>query len=260
MIRFAFLILIMFSIIMGSCSGRKNKLDNKNLIPEKELVSLLTDIHIADGLLSLPKINSWYSSLDSIASYYQVIEKHGYTKEMMDRTMKYYFFKNPKRLNKIYDQVLGILSKMESRIEKESIIEQARISNLWRGKGFYSIPSISGNDSTMFDISLYRPGYYTLSFSATLFPDDQSINPRPIAYSTSADSIETGKRQYIKSIKYIKDGRPHTYNLFITVSGNIIRRLRGILYDFDNRPYGIEKHINIENLSLTYSTYSSLAV
>ena len=55
--------------------------------------------------------------------------------------MKYYFIKNPKKLNKIYDQVLGIISEMESRIEKEALIEQTRKSNLWTGKEFYAEPS-----------------------------------------------------------------------------------------------------------------------
>jgi hypothetical protein len=238
----------------GSCSGRKQKLDNKNLIPEKDLVSLLTDIHIADGLLSLPKINFLASSLDSISSYYQVIEKHGYTKEILDKTMNYYFLNNPKRLNKIYDQVLGILSEMESRVEKEYIIETTRISNIWTGKDFYSIPSLSGNDSTLFDITLSKSGTYTLSFSATLFPDDQSINPRATVYSCSPDSIDTGKRQYVKSINYLKDGRPHKYKLTLIIPKNTIRHFRGWLYDFDNLPAGREKHIKIENISLALTS------
>lgn len=254
MIRFAFLILIAISLMAGSCSGRKPKLDKKNLIPEKELVSLLTDIHLTDGLLVLPKIYSWGSSLDSISSYIQVIEKHGYTKENLDKTMKYYFINNPKKLNKIYDQVLGKLSEMESRVQKEFIIEQAHISNLWKGKDFYSIPSLSGNDSTFFNITLNISGSYTLSFSATLFPDDQSINPGPTLYSNSPDSIDTGRRQYIKSIDYIKDGRPHTYKMTFTVPENQIRHLRGWFYDFDNPTSGLEKHVKIENILLTCSS------
>ena len=74
MTRFTFLILIIISIMMGSCSGRKNKLDKKNLIPEKDLVSILTDIYITDGLLTVPNIILRASSLDSITTYYQVIE------------------------------------------------------------------------------------------------------------------------------------------------------------------------------------------
>jgi hypothetical protein len=252
MIRFAFLILILFSLLAGSCSDRKNKPDKRNLIPEKELVPILVDIHIANGLFTLQKINFWYSSLDSITSYYQIIEKHGYTKEIMDKTMKYYFLNNPRRLNKIYDQALVILSEMESRVEKESIIEQGRISKLWPGRDFYSFPNTTGNDSTLFDITLIRTGIYTLSFSATLYPDDQSVNPRVIAYLSHPDSIETGRRRYIKTIVYIKDGQPHTYILTVPVPEKTILHLRGWLYNFDNLPYGLEKHAKIENISFTY--------
>jgi hypothetical protein len=252
--RTGFLILITIFVLTVSCSSRKPKLDRKNLIPEKELISLLTDIHIADGLLILPKINSWASSLDSITSYYQVIEKHGYTKEIMDKTMKYYFLKDPKKLNKIYDQVLGILSEMQSRAEKESVTDVIRLSNIWPGREFYSFPSVSGNDSARFDLTINRLGFYTLSFSATIFPDDQSVNPRTTVYLTSPDSIDTGKRQYIKPIYFLKDGRSHTYTLIIPSPEKKIHHLRGWLYDFDNRPDGIEKHVKIESISLTYSS------
>jgi len=251
--RFAFLFLIISSLIAGSCYNRKSQADKKNLIPEKDLISLLTDIYIADGLLALPNINAWSSNLDSITSYIQIIEKHGYTKDIMDKTMNYYFVNDPKTLNKIYDQVLGILSEMESRVEKQTALEQARISNLWRGKDFYSFPSSSGNDSTIFNTTLYRPGIYKLSFSATLFPDDQTINPRPVAYTCSADSLETGKRRFINSIEYLKDGHPHTYSLSFRVLTDI-SYLRGWLIYYEDQPDDLVKDIQIENISLTYSS------
>jgi len=254
MTRFTFLILIIISIMMGSCSGRKNKLDKKNLIPEKDLVSILTDIYITDGLLNVPKIILRASSLDSITIYYQVIESHGFTKEAMDRTMKYYFIENPKRLNKIYDKVLGILSEMESRVDKEVALEQEHNMNQWPGKDFYSFPDRSGNDSTMFNMIIHRPGLYTLTFTATLFPDDQAVNPRLTIYLSSPDSIETGKRKYIKTVDYLKDGRPHTYIVNIPVPDKTFLHLRGWLYDFDNSSYNIEKHIKIENISLTITS------
>lgn len=251
MTRFAFLILISISLMTGSCSSRKTKLDKNKLIPEKELVSLLTDIHLTNGLLNLPSINVWASHLDSISIYYQVIEKHGYTKEMMDKTMKFYFLKRPKRLNKIYDQVLGRLSEMESRVDIEAKIQQERASNLWRGKDFYSIPSTSGNDSTSFDVTLYKNGYYTLSFTVILFPDDESLNPGAFVTTSSSDSTDTGNKQNIRSIYYIKDGCPHTYNLTIPVFETSFRHLKGSFYDFDNNPYNFDKHIFIENISIT---------
>lgn len=251
--KFAFYLLIIFSLVTGSCSSRTPKLDNNNLIPEKELISLLIDIHITDGLLGIPQIKTDYSALDSITTYYHVIEKHGYTKEIMDKTMKYYFIKNPKKLNEIYDLVLGKLSEMESLIEKESNIEQARLSNLWRGKDFYAAPSFSNIDSTAINITIANHGVYRLAFTATVFPDDQAVNPRFTVYSVSADSLETGKRSYMKTMPYIKDGAPHTYYLTLKVPENTIIHFGGSLFDSENRKEGVENHYKIEDISLSYS-------
>jgi hypothetical protein len=251
-LRISFLIIVIASLLISSCSSRKNRLDKKDLIPEKELINLLVDIHIADGLLILPHIDAWSSKLDSITSYYQIIEKHGFTKENLDKTMKYYFIKEPNTLNKIYDQVLGILSEMESRYQKEFTIEQERISNLWPGKDFYSIPSVSGKDSTMFDISASMTGAYILSFSATVFPDDQSINPRAAAYTCSPDSIESARRQYFESIEFIKDGMPHDYSMKIMVPSRVPSHIRGWLYYFVNQSPAVEKNIYIWNISVNY--------
>ncbi len=254
MIRFAFLILIFISLLNGSCSGRKNRLDKKNLIPENELVSILTDIHIADGLQILPKVGYSHSSHDSINYYDLVVEKHGYSKEEMDRTMKYYFIENSKKLTKIYDQVLGILSEDESRIDSDFINIRSHFKNLWSGKEFYSFPSLSGNDSTMFDIIANRPGVYSLTFTVSVFPDDQSFKPRPTLFSCNPDSLETGKRRYVKTVDYIKDGRPHTYILSIRVPERTTYHLRGWLYDFDNLSFSLKKHAIIENISLAFSS------
>jgi hypothetical protein len=254
MTRFAFLILIIISLMNGSCSGKKNKMDKKNLIPENELLSILTDIQIADGLLFLPKISSRYYYIDSLNNYRLIIEKHGYSKEDMDRTMKYYFIENSKKLSKIYDQVLGILSETESRVEKEFIIEKSHSENLWPGKDFYSFPDLSGNDSTMFDINISKTGVYSLTFTLSLFPDDQSSKPGLTLYTCNPDSIETGKRRYIKTLHYLKDGRPHTYILTIPVQVMKTYHLRGWLYDFDNPSLRLEKHVKIENISLSFSS------
>ena len=78
MTRFIILILIAFLLFAGSCTSREAKLDKKGLIPEKELISILTDVYIADGLLTLPKYRSMFSSLDSMTAYYPVIENIAY--------------------------------------------------------------------------------------------------------------------------------------------------------------------------------------
>lgn len=250
MIRLTLLILILFSLITVSCSSRKNKPDHRNLIPENELVSILTEIHLAGGLLTIPKIHTLFSSLDSISSHILIIEKYGYTKETMDKTIKYYFIKKPKELIKIYDQVLGFLSEMESINERKKI----HAAILWTGREFYSFPDPTADDSTRFDFILSTTGIYTFTFSTILFPDDQSLNPRITVYSCNPDSVETGKRKYIETINYIKDGQPHTYTLILNVPVSTTLHFRGWLFDFDNNPDKWEKHVIIKNISVSYTS------
>jgi hypothetical protein len=252
-IRYMFFILIIFTLISGSCSSRKKKLDRSGLVPEKELVPILAELYITDGLLVLPKVHTWFPSLDSASSYIHIIEKHGYTKESMDKTMKFYFIKKPKKLIQIYDQVLGILSEMEARVDKEANLFQAHLDNLWTGKDVFILPDPKGNNSFDFNIPLVNRGMYVLTFTATLFPDDQSLNPRFTAFTCHRDSIDTGKRQYFESVDYIKDGKPHTYSLVFKVPGLANRHLRGRLFDFDNNPEISQEHGIFENISINYS-------
>jgi hypothetical protein len=253
MIRFAFLIIITLSVIISSCESRRSKINHKNLIPEKELVSILTDIYLADGLIGMPRIVMKYSPLDSISTYNNIIEKHGYTKEIMDKSMKYYFIKDPKRLIKIYDKVLGILSEMESRVLKDIQKSKPESNNLWPGHESYSFPDPSGKDSVFFDLLLTKSGSYTLTANVTLFPDDQSLNPALTAFTCHPDSIETGKRNYIKPIFYIKDGQEHKYSVTFSVPFKTTLHLSGCLYDFTNNPADWEKHLVIRNIDVTYS-------
>ena len=253
MIRSTLAALFLLSLVISSCESRKSRLDHKNLIPEDELLSIITDSYLTDGLLSMPKIYLKYSPFDSISIYNHVLAQHGYSRQTMDKTMKYYFVRKPKRLIRIYDKALGILSEMESRAHKEIERSKQHIGSIWTGLDSYSFPDPTGSDSTVFDITLKKPGIYTLTATVTLFPDDQSLNPGLTAYSCHADSIETGKRNFIKPVYYIKDGKPHKYSVIFSVPPKTTLHIRGCLYDYDNHPDDWEKHLGIQNISVIYS-------
>jgi hypothetical protein len=252
MTRHTFFILIIFSLIVFSCSGNKEKTERSKLIPEKDLVPILIDVYTANGLLSLADVRSRYVSFDSITTYITVIEKHGYTKQEMDNTMKYYFYEKPQILIAIYDQVLGVLSKEESLVDKEYLAENAHKENLWTGKESYFFPGISGPDSGQFDIQLKNPGTYTLSYTSTFYIDDQSGNPQFSAYTCNADSIETGKKNFIESFHYLKDSQSHANTVIFKITGNTVLHLKGFLYDFNNNPFICERHAAFQNILLTY--------
>jgi hypothetical protein len=252
MTRFIISFLLILSLFAGSCSSRKNKVNRKNMIPEKEFVTILTELYLSDGLLLIPKVTQMYTVTDTLAAHLDVLKMHGYTKENMDNTLMYYYFKNPKKLIKIYDQVLGVLSEMQSRYEKEVNQMQAHTENLWKGEIIYLLPDFSGNDSANLVLKANIQGSYYLTFTATLAPVDQSYKTRPALYTCHPDSINTGKRHYIKTLEYIKDGQPHEYELEIKIVEKSDYYIRGWFYDSESCPDPSGGNLRIEKISLTF--------
>ncbi len=252
MTRFTAISLLILALIADSCSTRKNRVEHSNMIPEKELAGLITELYLTDGLLSIPKTSQLYSLSDTLKAHRDVFKLHGYTKEMMDITLKYYYVKKPKELIKIYDQVLGILSEMQSRYETEVTQLQSRMANIWKGENSYLLPDGSGVDSANFVLQANSQGIYHLTYNVTLSPADQSYDPRPSVYLCHPDSIETGKRYYIKTIEYLKDGQPHTYDLEIRVREKSNFYVKGWFFDSGSRSDESVGSLRIENIHLTF--------
>lgn len=247
---YMFYLLLLYGAII-SCSGRKSKAEHKNIIPEKDLISILADVHITDGLLTLPRISNLYSEMDSLAVYRSVVEKHGYTKEIMDRTMRFYFIKRPKELVKIYDKVLGKLSAMESRLLQFNPTLRSSGGNLWQGRSFYFFPGQSGKDTTWFDLPVTYSRYYVLKFTITVFPDDQTIDPHLNIFFETTNNENKKIRTYFPKIQYLKDGQPHTFTTTVSMKEMPPIRIRGWFVNHENQAPDLEKHFFIENIILT---------
>jgi hypothetical protein len=247
-------ILIVLSLIIFSCSARKNKINHRDLIPSGKLVNILTEVYVADGIRYEISINNRRFAVDSIATFEHIIKKHGFTAEAMERTMKFYFIKKPKKLVKIYDQVLSNLTEMETLIQRDSPVLSVIRENLWKGKEFYYLPETGLTDSIWFDIPVNFTGTYTITLTATIYPDDQSINPRINAWLFKPDSTGTGpgagKEEHFTTVNFIKDGQPHLYILRKFIKEPGFTSLRGLLFNHDNVNQGWSKHGKIENISI----------
>ena len=253
---YPFIFSLMLLPALFSCSGRKSKAEHRDIIPAKDLVSILSEVHITDGLLTLPKSNNLYSDLDSLSVYVNIIEKHGYTKELMDRTMRFYFIKRPKELVKIYDKVLGKLSAMESRLLQFNPTLGDAGGNLWQGKPFYLFPDPSGKDSAWIELPVSYSRFYTLKFSITIFPDDQTIDPHLNLYFETTDTSKRKTRTYFPKITYIKDGQPHTYTTTLFMKELPPVKIKGWFVDLENQSPYLEKHFIVENIVLNTRTSS----
>ena len=249
-----FVIFVISLLLILSCTGKQGKPDSSGIIPEKDLIPLLEEIQLADGMLANPRIQNWVLSIDSISTYHYIAEKHGYTKEEFDKTLYYYFVSKPKKLIKIYDIILGDLSEKESRLEKEVMLIKERASNVWPGERNYYYPDSADINDIGFEVSLAGSRFYTLKFTATLFPDDLSVNTRAIAFSYDADSLMTGLITRYKTPVYFKDGTPHSYSIYIFVSSNRPFILKGTLYEPGYYIEEWKKHALFENITLSITS------
>jgi hypothetical protein len=266
--RLSFISILFF--LVSSCIGTVEKPDKKGLIPQKKLMPILTEIQLVNGLVSSYMVQERVELIDTTTTYHYITEKYGYTKEALDKTLHYYFLKKPRRLVKMYEKALAKLSEMEAFLENQIKIETDKKANVWLGEKNYYYPvsrcclicvvflthkimkTIEDLDSENpeFQISLFGSDSYLLKFTATLFPDDQSIDAKARLYVVRADSALTGKRIYFETPKYIKDGVPHEYEIKILIAQYRNMILKGSLYDVTTNVNEQQRHINLENIGL----------
>ena len=240
------ILIIVFVVLVPACSSGERKNKKQKLIASRDLVPLLTDIYIANGLLSNPPFKDMFALKDSILNYTDVIGKHGYTKEQVDNTLRYYFTGNPKKLQKIYDRVLAQLTEIESEIESNSATK--KLLNLWNQKSNFSLPEEGVHNPLFFSIPIKDTGLYTLSFDCTLFEDDHSLNPVTTIYFWHSDGTEQGVKTPWNKILLIRDGVMHNYSITKRLTDISFTHIRGYLHDCDSQTISWVKHSKFSNI------------
>jgi len=245
-----FFIIIALTII--SCSGNSGNTRKSKRVPDKDVVSILTDLYLADGLLGLPPVRTVFSKKDSTTNYIEIIKKHGYTKEQMDMTIRYFFIRNPKRLEKIYDEVLARLSEMQSRLATESPPASTPVApaNLWTLATSFVVPDAGVTNPIPFSIPVKDTGTYELSMTIVVYPDDKSLNPTINVFFWHTDGTEPGVRDYWAPVVLPKDGLRHNYTLSKKLTDKTFTHFNGWLLYSEPRPGRWEKHAIIENILL----------
>jgi len=122
------IILTLLFLFLYSCTQSEQKIQKSELIPAKDLVPVLADLHLADGLLSISEIRNYYNDMDSLGQYSSILESYGYSLEQLNNTIEYYS-SYPEALNEIYEKVITQLSEMEVEImssDTSSITQKKR--------------------------------------------------------------------------------------------------------------------------------------
>ena len=78
---------------------------------------ILIDMHISDAVAEIKTMGDINEKRLSQQYYLQIYKNHGITKEEFLKSYLFYE-NNPVLLNKIYDDILGEMSKREAKINK----------------------------------------------------------------------------------------------------------------------------------------------
>lgn len=105
------LVALSTTLLIGSCQ-RPALSQHQRTIDNDELVSILTELHLADAEAGANKLTDAAIAANPTTEYSRVFDKHHTTSAAFKETMAYYS-DHPDELVKIYDEVIERLTAMQ---------------------------------------------------------------------------------------------------------------------------------------------------
>ena len=111
-VRSGYCLLLLMAVLAVSCGHKRYG----EVIPPKKFVSVLVDIHLADGIAveNMSPANK-KALLDSASLYGSVFNKYGVTRPMFDSTISFYS-EHPDDFQKVYNKVTAKLKRLEDEL------------------------------------------------------------------------------------------------------------------------------------------------
>ena len=180
-------IFILIGFVFFSCHRIGLKGD---IIPQKEFVSILVDIHIMDAMVTDYSLSSYLHGLDSLTIYSSIMKQHSTTGESFRRTLDWYS-QRPQKLSELYDEVFGKINKKD-----QDLNEQLKLFTSYNKKDIYNSNNheyLKGDSAKLPEPIVIRTrgeGIYTLDMQIRMLEADKSQNPRVLAYFLK-DSLDS---------------------------------------------------------------------
>ena len=239
------------SLILFSCGNVKRKY----LIPDKVLVPLLVDLHLADGVGAAFRVLPLPENADSLALYTGIFEKHGVTRAQFDSTMTYYT-DHPKNLIKIYDKVIENLSRLESEIkDMESEELKKKGVAIYRDEKNYKLPDDGKTNRIGFEVPVSGLGEYTIHARIKVLKGDESFQPRLHAYFWYDNGTKEGYKDFFRNIPIKKDNILNSYSVSKNLSNKKVTHLKGFIFDHTDQDTLFTKHAYITGIKIVYARF-----
>lgn len=219
----------------------------KGVLSPKKMIPIVEDIHIVDAML----LNSNISKGDSIAlSYYAYIyNKHGISKEQFNTSIAYYA-KNPKKLRKVYPQ---ILERLETRDSLLKVAQKGHTDTLqlWEGKPAYTVEKYT-TETLPVSIPANYPKTYTISAEIKIYKDSQLKEVSPHFAFVASDT------SYVLPTKKITaDTVFQKFEIKDIVQDSTVVRLEGDFFPASKDSIEQFKHYEIRKIQITTTAVSS---
>jgi len=252
--------LIQIFFLFGIACNSNNTPDD--IIPRDEFVEILTELHIADAILTEKGLYD-RKLKDSSESYYNyIMVKHNINRAQFDKSLQYYG-QNTDELQKMYDEIISnlknkynlynnsksifnlpeiVLNELKNPAKKRA----PREKELWTLKKRWSLPE----DGKFNIIKLERkiqpsPAIYTLSAEYLVYPDDSTKNLTLLMYIFYKD----GTHDTFKDTTFVKDTAWHKHQL--KAKTNVKKVPEKIICKLADHRRGTKgKHLKIKNVSL----------
>ena len=113
--KLKFLIICCFLL---ACSSSKERIP-EGILPEKEMVSILKEVHLAEVNFELLKTNGKEGAQNTLLSKYQEIySKYNIDNNEFQQTLEYYA-NHPEKLEGIYSKVLEDITEERSMLDQQ---------------------------------------------------------------------------------------------------------------------------------------------
>ena len=245
------LILTLVGLGFASCKPR--------IIPENDMVVILTEVFITDATVTSPSLSLKYSRRDSIEYYKPIYEKLGYTEAQFLASVDYYT-ENPQVLDKLLDRVISQLSQRETEIEtqinreKEAFLDS---TNLWKGLKNIVLPQDGKQDSIPFKILVTGLGTYKLTANINFLPGDSTLQPSAQAWfsrDTTGGIIDTLEVKHkLEIVEFNKSASPIKLELSIELSDSLYTHFEGLIVAHKPQEGTWEKHVEVSRIHISYT-------
>ena len=240
-------------ILLSACSS-KDKEKKTIIIPKDDMVNILEDIHMANGIFALGYVRKKYPGTDSLGNYRDIFSRYGYTMQDFQRSLDYYIG-HLKEYDVIYDQVIKDFNTLQESLYNRDMLPEERRKmkregNLWTLKTEWHLPREGQRNKIPFSVPVKGPGVYTLSMRIHVGRNDGSRHPYILVYFWNDDGTPGGHRIYWKKKHLTKGAEFKQYILSKALKDTNITYLKGYLLDDENKDTLYIKHADIRDIFL----------